>query len=59
MKNMYTNMDEIRGLALASRHEDHAEKKKKRAKVVFNTFQRRLSISVYGTIFVILIIFEC
>lgn len=56
---MYTNMDEIRGLALASRHEDHAEKKKKLAKVVFNTFQQRLSISVYGTIFVILIIFEC
>lgn len=42
-------------------HEDQAEKKTAAgvAKMIFNAFQRRLSISVYGTIFVILIIFEC
>lgn len=56
--HMYTHMDEIRSLI----HEDQAERGKscgndKKKEKIFNTFQR--SISVYGTIIVILLIFEC
>lgn len=55
---MYTYMDEA---WLGIIYEDRAEQEKlwKRRKMIFNAFQRRLSISVYGTIFVILSIFEC